>query len=67
VIIPWNQTTIPKPQKRDFDGKYTWVMSPRWYHEGEAGDKKHLALDTAVARLRDFGRQRWPVWSISVM
>ena len=27
---PWNQTTIPRPQKRDFDGKYTWVMSPRW-------------------------------------
>ena len=28
---PWNQTTIPRPQKRDFNGKYTWVMSPRWY------------------------------------
>ena len=28
---PWNQTTMPKPQKRDFDGKYTWVMSPRWF------------------------------------
>ena len=28
---PWNQTTIPRPQKRDFKGKYTWVMSPRWY------------------------------------
>ena len=27
---PWNQTTIPRPQKRDFAGKYTWVMSPRW-------------------------------------
>jgi hydrogenase large subunit len=27
---PWNQTTLPKPQKRDFAGKYTWVMSPRW-------------------------------------
>ena len=25
---PWNQTTNPKPQKRDFAGKYTWVMSP---------------------------------------
>jgi hydrogenase large subunit len=51
---PWNQTTIPKPQKRDFDSNYTWVMSPRWYHEGEAGDKKNLALDTgggAIARL----------------
>ncbi len=51
---PWNQTTIPKPQKRDFDGNYTWVMSPRWFHEGEQSDKKHLALDTgggAFARL----------------
>jgi hydrogenase large subunit len=48
---PWNQTTIPKPQKRDFDGNYTWVMSPRWY-DGRTGD--HLALDTGggpIARL----------------
>ncbi|MGI8470049.1 MAG: nickel-dependent hydrogenase large subunit [Pyrinomonadaceae bacterium] len=44
---PWNQTTIPKPQKRDFDNNYTWVMSPRWYHEGEQGNgSKYLALDT---------------------
>src|ERR687886_296702 len=29
---PWNQTTIPKPQKRDLEGgNYSWVMSPRWY------------------------------------
>src|ERR1041385_7364817 len=28
---PWNQHTIPRPQKRDFDRKYTWVMSPRWF------------------------------------
>jgi hydrogenase large subunit len=48
---PWNQTTLPKPQKRDLSKKYTWVMSPRWF------DKKsgqHLALDTgggALARL----------------
>ena len=51
---PWNQHTIPEPQKRDFDGKYSWVMSPRWYHEGEPGDNKHLALDTGggpLARL----------------
>ncbi|MBS1791382.1 MAG: nickel-dependent hydrogenase large subunit [Acidobacteria bacterium] len=48
---PWNQTTIPKPQKRDFDGNYTWVMSPRWLDK-RTGD--HLALDTgggAIARL----------------
>jgi hydrogenase large subunit len=48
---PWNQTTIPKPQKRDFNGNYTWVMSPRWLDK-RTGD--HLALDTGggpIARL----------------
>jgi hydrogenase large subunit len=46
---PWNQHTIPQPAKRDFDGKYTWVMSPRWY-DGQ----DYLALDTGggpIARL----------------
>jgi hydrogenase large subunit len=47
---PWNQHTIPIPQKRDLNGgKYTWVMSPRWYD-----GKDHLALDTGggpLARL----------------
>jgi hydrogenase large subunit len=43
---PWNQTTIPRPQKRDFEDKYSWVMCPRWYHEGEKGENKYLALDT---------------------
>ncbi len=48
---PWNQTTIPRPQKRDFNGNYTWVMSPRWLDK-RTGD--HLALDTGggpIARL----------------
>ncbi len=48
---PWNQTTTPKPQKRDFAGNYSWVMSPRWYDK-RTGD--HLALDTGggpIARL----------------
>jgi hydrogenase large subunit len=48
---PWNQTTQPRPQKRDFAGKYTWVMSPRWL-DRRTGD--HLALDTGggpLARL----------------
>ena len=48
---PWNQSTIPRPQKRDFGGKYTWVMSPRWFDK-RTGD--HLALDTGggpIARL----------------
>ena len=51
---PWNQTTIPRPQKRDFDGNYSWVMSPRWYYENEKSDNKYLALDTGggpIARL----------------
>ncbi len=47
---PWNQHTNPHPQKRDMDGgKYTWVMSPRWFD-----GKDHLALDTGggpLARL----------------
>jgi hydrogenase large subunit len=43
---PWNQTTIPRPQKRDFEDKYSWVMCPRWYHEGEKSENKYLALDT---------------------
>ena len=30
-LHPWNKTTKPRPQKRDFAGKYTWVTSPRWY------------------------------------
>ncbi|MHA3771218.1 nickel-dependent hydrogenase large subunit [Verrucomicrobiota bacterium sgz303538] len=48
---PWNQTTIPKPQKRNFDDKYTWVMSPRWY---DKNTDAYLPLDTGggpIARL----------------
>ncbi|MDN3355738.1 nickel-dependent hydrogenase large subunit [Actinomadura sp. DC4] len=46
---PWNQHTIPKPGKRSFEDKYSWVMSPRWFD-----GKDHLALDTGggpIARL----------------
>jgi hydrogenase large subunit len=46
---PWNQHTIPAPQKRDFDDKYSWTMSPRWFD-----GKDHLPLDTGggpLARL----------------
>ena len=48
---PWNQTTTPRPQKRDFGHNYSWVMSPRWLHP-QTGE--HLALDTGggpIARL----------------
>jgi hydrogenase large subunit len=46
---PWNQHTIPKPGKRDWDGAYSWTMSPRWFDGTD-----HLALDTGggpIARL----------------
>jgi len=48
---PWNQTTTPRPQKRNFDGKYSWVMSPRWLDQRT---NQNLALDTGggpLARL----------------
>src|SRR5208282_3352902 len=48
---PWNQTTNPKPQKRDFAGKYTWVMSPRWFHK-KTGE--YLALDTGGGPIARF-------------
>jgi hydrogenase large subunit len=46
---PWNQTTIPRPQKRDFDGPYSWTMSPRWFD-----GKDYLALDTGGGPLARF-------------
>jgi hydrogenase large subunit len=46
---PWNQTTLPRPQKRDFDGPYSWTMSPRWFD-----GKDHLALDTGGGPLARF-------------
>jgi hydrogenase large subunit len=48
---PWNQTTIPRPQKRDFAQKYTWVMSPRWYDKRTS---EYLALDTGGGPIARF-------------
>ena len=49
---PWNQTTVPRPQKRDLEnGNYSWVMSPRWYDKRTG---EYLAIDTGggpLARL----------------
>ena len=49
---PWNQTTLPHPQKRNFDGgNYSWVMSPRWLN---AKSGELLAMETGggpLARL----------------
>jgi hydrogenase large subunit len=46
---PWNQTTLPRPQKRDFDGPYSWTMSPRWFD-----GKDYLALDTGGGPIARF-------------
>ena len=59
---PWNQTTIPKPQKRDFGENYTWVMSPRWLDK-RTGD--HLALDTGGGPIARLWATRSPAWSTS--
>src|SRR5271170_4988525 len=48
---PWNQTTTPKPQNRNFTDKYTWVMSPRWQ---DARTGEMLALDTGGGPLARF-------------
>ena len=60
---PWNKTTIPKPQKRDWADKYSWVVSPRIYDQRT---DTHVCCDTgggpfarqwctAKAGLVDFG------------
>jgi hydrogenase large subunit len=49
---PWNQTTLPRPQKRNLEGgPYSWVMSPRWFDKRTGN---FLPLDTGggpLARL----------------
>ncbi|MFD8968656.1 nickel-dependent hydrogenase large subunit [Streptomyces sp. NPDC059568] len=69
---PWNQHTLPAPQKRDFADKYSWVMSPRWFDGTD-----HLALDTgggplarlwstALSGLVDFGYVRATGHSVEI-
>jgi hydrogenase large subunit len=48
---PWNQTTTPRPQRRDFKGNYSWVMSPRWY---DKRTREYLALDTGGGPIARF-------------
>jgi hydrogenase large subunit len=48
---PWNQTTAARPQKRDFQDKYTWVMAPRWLDRPSG---QHLPLDTGGGPLARF-------------
>ena len=57
---PWNQSTFPKPQKRDFNDKYSWTMSPRWF------DGRTISRSIPeAARSPASGPQPWPGWSIS--
>jgi hydrogenase large subunit len=28
---PWNKETKPKPQPRDWNGRYSWGIAPRWF------------------------------------
>lgn len=46
---PWNHACLPAPQARDLKGKYSWVLSPRWFD-----GTNYLPLDTgggALARM----------------
>jgi hydrogenase large subunit len=69
---PWNQHTLPRPAKRDFDAEYSWAMSPRWFD-----GRDHLALDTgggplarlwatALGGLADFGYVRATGHSVQI-
>jgi hydrogenase large subunit len=40
---PWNKVTLPKPQKRDWADKYSWVVSPRMY---DKRNDRYVASDT---------------------
>ena len=58
---PWNQHTIPAPQKRDFDDKYSWTMSPRWFDGTDhlaAGHRRRPARPALGHRAGRPGRHR---------
>ena len=61
---PWNKVTLPRPQKRDFTDKYTWVVSPRIY---DKRTDKHVAVTPAAGRSRASGAPPRPAWSTSAM
>ena len=46
---PWNKTTLPKPQKRDWGDKYSWVASPRIYDDQT---DTYIASDTGGGPVR---------------
>ena len=64
---PWNQTTIPRPQKRDLEGKYTWVMSPRWFDKRTSTNARRQTWRSIRGAVRSpaCGRPPSPGWSTS--
>jgi hydrogenase large subunit len=34
---PWNKTTIPRPEKREWKDRYSWATEPRWDREPMEG------------------------------
>ena len=46
---PWNKTTLPKPQPRDYTDKYSWVVSPRIY---DKRTETHVCCDTGGGPIR---------------
>ena len=58
---PWNQHTNPRPQKRDLDDKYSWVMSPRWYDGAGLPGAGHRWWPARPALVH----RAWRAWSTS--
>ena len=44
---PWNKDTRPKPEKLDWNSRYSWVTSPRWVYKG----KVHVVETGPIARM----------------
>ena len=59
---PWNQHTNPRPQKRDMDDKYSWVMSPRWFDGKDHLGAGHRRRTARAAVGHGAGRPRRRRW-----
>ncbi|MGI8937575.1 MAG: nickel-dependent hydrogenase large subunit [Iamia sp.] len=51
---PWNKTTTPRPQGKDFKEKYSWSTAPRWDREVvESGTYGRMWTTALAARTPD--------------
>ncbi|MDQ3681294.1 MAG: nickel-dependent hydrogenase large subunit [Actinomycetota bacterium] len=51
---PWNKTTIPRPQAKNFKEKYTWDTAPRWDRQSiETGAYGALWTTALAGKLGD--------------